>query len=178
MNVLCNSCKIEVERSNHYNSLFHRYNVKRKCAGLAPVSEAAFQSVLQASKKTGSAPVSPSSQKTFQCEPCSKTFRSKASLDSHLRSAKHKKAAAAFVKPSPAVKDEDNADVDIVVHDADDGKEDEVNAMDTSNEPQPIPLGSCLFCSKSEFETLQGCIDHMTSQHGFFIPCKGPPMGF
>jgi len=54
--VQCSACKIAVsphERNSHYRSDWHRYNVKRKCVGMAPLSKSLFESKLNSILSAG-----------------------------------------------------------------------------------------------------------------------------
>jgi hypothetical protein len=47
--IACNACNYNVtaeDRNNHYKSDWHRYNVKRQCAGLGPIARDIFEEKL------------------------------------------------------------------------------------------------------------------------------------
>ena len=54
--VRCSACKVEVspqDKLSHYRSDWHRYNVKRKCVGMPPLSQQLFESKLSSIIATG-----------------------------------------------------------------------------------------------------------------------------
>ncbi|EEB92205.1 hypothetical protein MPER_09320, partial [Moniliophthora perniciosa FA553] len=87
----CISCSIAFfsaeEQRAHYRSDHHRYNMKRRVAGLPPVSAATFnEKVLE--RRTETAIMS--SLKGSTCEICNKTYSSENAYRSHIISRKHK----------------------------------------------------------------------------------------
>ncbi|KAI5889832.1 uncharacterized protein SCHCODRAFT_02635733 [Schizophyllum commune H4-8] len=103
----CMSCSIAFtspdEQRAHYRSDHHRYNMKRRVAGLPPVSAAAFnEKVLERRKETAIM----SSPKGSSCEVCGKTYTTENAYRSHINSKKHKenelKAAQRALRPTAA----------------------------------------------------------------------------
>ena len=91
--LICNACQFTVtnpaDRQSHYRSEWHRYNVKRRCAGLLPINSSLFNTQfnnLQLASNKSSEPVVKVKQK---CLVCSKTFASQSSFDAHLLAKKH-----------------------------------------------------------------------------------------
>ncbi|KIK67107.1 hypothetical protein GYMLUDRAFT_850880 [Collybiopsis luxurians FD-317 M1] len=87
----CISCSIAFvsaeEQRMHYRSDHHRYNMKRRVAGLPPVSAAVFNDkVTERRKETAIM----SSLKGSVCQVCNKTYSSENAYRSHLNSKKHK----------------------------------------------------------------------------------------
>ncbi|KAF5346297.1 hypothetical protein D9758_011481 [Tetrapyrgos nigripes] len=87
----CISCSIAFlsaeEQRVHYRSDHHRYNMKRRVAGLPPVSAAAFnEKVIE--RRTETAVMS--SLKGSTCEVCNKTYSTENAYRSHINSKKHK----------------------------------------------------------------------------------------
>ncbi|PWA76765.1 zinc finger protein [Artemisia annua] len=114
MSVLtCNACNTEFEDDNdqklHYKSEWHRYNLKRKIAGVPGVTEALFlarQSSLAEEKSKLNGPAM-----TYTCRLCGKGYRSAKAHAQHLKSRTHTMRAAqtdqgdednAVIKPLPA----------------------------------------------------------------------------
>ncbi|KAF5743396.1 putative transcription factor [Tripterygium wilfordii] len=108
----CNSCKKEFEddadQKLHYKSDWHRYNLKRKVAGVPGVTEALFlarQSVLvQEKNKSEETPM------LYSCSLCGKGYRSAKAHAQHLQSRSHVLRASqgsdhqeekAVIKPLP-----------------------------------------------------------------------------
>ncbi|CAH8274714.1 unnamed protein product [Arabidopsis lyrata] len=87
----CNACNMEFkdeeERNLHYKSDWHRYNLKRKVAGVPGVTEALFearQSALALEKnKSNEAPM------LYTCGICGKGYRSSKAHEQHLQSRSH-----------------------------------------------------------------------------------------
>ncbi|THU95494.1 hypothetical protein K435DRAFT_666271 [Dendrothele bispora CBS 962.96] len=87
----CISCSIAFfsaeEQRLHYRSDHHRYNMKRRVAGLPPVSAAVFnEKVIE--RRTETAVMS--SLKGSTCEVCNKTYSTENAYRSHVNSKKHK----------------------------------------------------------------------------------------
>ncbi|KAL6549701.1 Cytoplasmic 60S subunit biogenesis factor REI1 2 [Orobanche minor] len=87
----CNACNKEfaddVEQKLHYKSEWHRYNLKRKVAGVPGVTETLFlarQSALEEEKrKLGATPM------VYSCGLCGKGYRSSKAHAQHLNSKSH-----------------------------------------------------------------------------------------
>ncbi|GLT58317.1 hypothetical protein SLA2020_312190 [Shorea laevis] len=87
----CNACNKEFnddsEQRLHYKSDWHRYNLKRKVAGVPGVTEALFlarQSALaQEKNKQNETPM------LYSCVLCGKGYRSSKAYDQHLKSRSH-----------------------------------------------------------------------------------------
>lgn len=91
--LFCNSCQFEIAtveiRKQHYKSDWHRYNVKRRCAGLEkPIEKEVFfenLATLRSLKKQS---------KATKCSICNKTFHSNGAYQQHLLSKTHKKRSS------------------------------------------------------------------------------------
>ncbi|KAF6142310.1 hypothetical protein GIB67_023335 [Kingdonia uniflora] len=87
----CNSCNSdfedEIHQKLHYKSEWHRYNLKRKVAGVPGVTEALFQArqsaLAQEQNKLNAAPM------LYSCELCGKGYRSSKAHAQHLKSRTH-----------------------------------------------------------------------------------------
>ncbi|KAF8444502.1 C2H2 type zinc-finger-domain-containing protein [Boletus edulis BED1] len=83
----CLSCAIAFvsahDQRDHYRSDHHRYNIKRRVAGLPPVTAAVFSQKL--SEHTQDVPT----QTVSRCDPCGKTYATENAYRSHLNSKKH-----------------------------------------------------------------------------------------
>ncbi|CAM9790896.1 unnamed protein product [Ectocarpus sp. 12 AP-2014] len=99
----CTACAITFSTSDahktHYKLDWHRYNLRRKVAGLAPVDQSDFD------RRLAAALGSDAPKENFQarCTECRKSFRSEGLYKQHLQSKKHKEAAkrvAAVAKPA------------------------------------------------------------------------------
>nr|VDC63407.1 unnamed protein product [Brassica rapa] len=87
----CNSCNKEfeddAEQKLHYKSEWHRYNLKRKIAGVPGVTEALFNArqaaLAQERIKSVEAPM------LYTCGLCDKAYRSSKAHEQHLKSKSH-----------------------------------------------------------------------------------------
>lgn len=86
----CNACNSEfnddAEQKLHYKSDWHRYNLKRKVAGVPGVTEALFlarQAALAQEKNKNETPM------TYSCGLCGKGYRSSKAHAQHLNSRSH-----------------------------------------------------------------------------------------
>ncbi|KAJ0260341.1 Cytoplasmic 60S subunit biogenesis factor REI1 2 [Hirschfeldia incana] len=92
----CNSCNKDFEDDSdqklHYKSEWHRYNLKRKIAGVPGVTEALFEArqaaIAQAKVKSNEAPL------LYTCGVCNKSYRSSKAHEQHLKSKSHVVKAA------------------------------------------------------------------------------------
>ncbi|KAI8993773.1 C2H2 type zinc-finger-domain-containing protein [Trametes punicea] len=87
----CLSCTIAFhtaeDQRDHYRSDHHRYNMKRRVAGLPPVSAALFnQKVMERRAETAIM----TSPKGSTCEICGKSYTTENAYRTHLASKKHK----------------------------------------------------------------------------------------
>jgi pre-60S factor REI1 len=205
--VFCNSCNYEVsnesERTTHYRSQWHRYNVKRKVQGMPPVAQDVFNKKLAAlttiSKPDGSvssgdsadenaalrkyakskaAPKSATENASYKCKLCGNDFKTKAALENHTNSKKHRKALALADLSARKLNDPSYlADPIRVIQKTLDSNpaQEEVKEdffdPDNYESKDALPVGSCLFCPK-KFEQIEESLVHMSSEHGFIVPCK------
>lgn len=94
----CMCCRVgfsdaEPQR-RHYKTDWHRYNLKRKVAGMPPLTAEAFaQRVLAQREEDARAAAQQAA--SFSCALCAKSFASKNAYDNHLPSRKHREAQAA-----------------------------------------------------------------------------------
>eukprot|EP00730_Choanoeca_flexa_P012420 TRINITY_DN4257_c0_g1_i1.p1 TRINITY_DN4257_c0_g1~~TRINITY_DN4257_c0_g1_i1.p1 ORF type:complete len:422 (+),score=122.07 TRINITY_DN4257_c0_g1_i1:90-1355(+) len=77
----------------HYKTDWHRYNLKRKVAGMAPVPAEAFRTRVTAQQQEAKRQMEVQTDGFF-CAICNKKFNSQNALDTHLQSKKHKLKAA------------------------------------------------------------------------------------
>lgn len=196
--LFCNACQCPIasneERTVHYKSEWHRYNVKRRVAGLQSIPQSLFNnqlSLLQEKKN------STDREKTKQhCAVCNKTFQSQSAFQVHLQSKKHIKKQQSKGNnndneeddneqeeeelnkqpqpPNKPIVQETKTNPNTASNETDlkeDGEEEfEDDGLDM-DESAAIPLLTCLFCrTKFEESEKQIYLDHMLKQHGFFIP--------
>ncbi|KFK29727.1 hypothetical protein AALP_AA7G170800 [Arabis alpina] len=196
----CNACNMEfedeAERGFHYKSDWHRYNLKRKVAGVPGVTEELFearQSALASEKnKSDEVPM------LYTCGICGKGYRSSKAHEQHLKSRSHALRVSqgtssngeediAIIRPlTRRVNNRDNEDSDdewVEVDSDDDLAAEEaldslsklnVNESGTAEqdmdaEKYELDPSCCLMCDKKH-KTLESCMVHMHKHHGFFVP--------
>ncbi|KAI0686353.1 C2H2 type zinc-finger-domain-containing protein [Cytidiella melzeri] len=196
----CLSCSIAFhtadDQREHYRSDHHRYNMKRRVAGLPPVSAEIFnQKVLERRTETA---IMASAKGSF-CEVCGKTYTTENAYRSHINSKKHKEndvkaatkaaqqalsshdieelcAPAEEIVPSheevPSTEAVTNqmAGVSLTV-DAD-ADENQINqTIDEKIAAARLRLQptQCLFCPELS-PSLEHNLTHMSAAHSFFIP--------
>ncbi|CAL4966685.1 unnamed protein product [Urochloa decumbens] len=200
--VTCNACNAgfddEEQQRLHYRSEWHRYNLKRKVAGVPGVTEALFLA-RQAALAEGSKPAS--TPMLYSCALCGKEYRSSKAHAQHLNSRSHLMRASqepnasiagiTIVKPLPervprrapsAVEDDEDEDEEEWVEV--DPNEMELTDESTSNmqvdeqssksdddmdDLEELDISMCFMCDLKH-DTLEDCMVHMHKKHGFFIP--------
>ncbi|CAI9094823.1 OLC1v1030623C1 [Oldenlandia corymbosa var. corymbosa] len=196
----CNSCNKEFEDESeqklHYKSEWHRYNLKRKVAGVPGVTEALFlarQTALAEEKKSIN-----ETPTLYSCGLCGKDYRSAKAHAQHIKSKNHVLRASQgtgddgdaipIVRTlAPRVVNETHEDThqdgeeseetdweevdpeDYPVTEATD--EDDSMDVDDGNEDAKRHIDpSCCFMCDLKHDTIESCMVHMHKQHGFFIP--------
>jgi len=182
----CLNCSVRFLNADmqrdHYKTDWHRYNLKRKIAGLPPVSVEGFEKLLNEQQNAEKFALE---DKSLYCKACGKLFKTINAHDNHLNSKKHKDALKKFV--------EDNQDVEVTVkatgiskHEqmkreaywAEHGEEEsdddmEVEEVDSDewdeDEENPIQNNNCLFCDHHSSDLVKN-LKHMSLEHSFFIP--------
>ncbi|KAL2318279.1 hypothetical protein Fmac_032155 [Flemingia macrophylla] len=172
----CNACNAEfkddTEQKFHYKSEWHRYNLKRKVAGVPGVTEVLFlarQSVIaQEKNKLSETPM------LYSCGLCGKDYKSSKAHAEHLKSRGHMMRTSegtshadekAIIKPLPqrvVNKPPPRREVD---NSENEDSEDEWEEVD----PEEDLVGDATK-SLTEHKTIEDCIVHMHKHHGFFIP--------
>ncbi|KAH6914133.1 cytoplasmic protein [Coprinopsis sp. MPI-PUGE-AT-0042] len=193
----CLSCSIAFlsaeEQRIHYRSDHHRYNMKRRVAGLPPISATLFnQRVLERKAETAIT----TSAKSMTCELCSKVYTTENSYKSHLQSKKHKDRElngppAKAPKPAPVDDSvthqatEKLANLDITNTDSSAPEPSAApQAIEPTNEEEEIERSieekiaaararlsnlDCLFCGYKS-SAFEDNLTHMSITHSFFIP--------
>ncbi|KAI3859493.1 hypothetical protein MKX03_024533 [Papaver bracteatum] len=189
----CNSCNSEFndesQQKLHYRSEWHRYNLKRKVAGVPGVTETLFlarQSALAQEQKKGN-----DTPMLYSCALCSKQYRSSKAHGQHLMSKMHAARAspdalgATVIRPLPnrvankvpeeEMESEESEDEWVEVgEDEDPIGEDtltKLNVGESSSEEEmdEVDPACCFICDKLQ-DSIESCMVHMHKQHGFFIP--------
>ncbi|XP_065197902.1 cytoplasmic 60S subunit biogenesis factor ZNF622-like [Sycon ciliatum] len=167
MSFTCIACRVsfasnEIQRS-HYQTDWHRYNLKRKVAELPPVSVETFQEKVLSQRAENK----PSNVGPRFCGACRKKYKSEKVYVEHLKSKRHRdnealleekeaaKAAAGQDEPEEKQQKEEDAEDSMEVIE---GEEDEA-----------IEATDCLFCAHNS-HSLEENLKHMARSHSFFLP--------
>ncbi|KFK32629.1 hypothetical protein AALP_AA6G268300 [Arabis alpina] len=204
LGLACNSCNKEfeddAEQKFHYKSEWHRYNLKRKIAGVPGVTEALFEArqaaIAQEKVKAIEAPM------LYSCGVCVKSYRSFKAHEQHLKSKSHVLKASSQgtgdedkaiirqltprrveknnpvqLKGSIEEESEESEDEWTEVDsdedlDGEDMDEDEVEDGDDMDEDDiEFELDpTCCLMCDKSHKTIEKCMVHMHKYHGFFIP--------
>lgn len=195
----CNACNKEFdeekEQKFHYKSEWHRYNLKRKVAGVPGVTEALFlarqAAVAEERDKLSEKPMS------YNCSLCGKQYRSAKAHAQHINSRVHTMRACqqsdasapsitiiknAFKKPGElsnqtvAEESEDeweevdsSDDLNVASESFSQLNVDEENLDEEMYEDVEIDTTSCFVCDLRH-DSIENCMIHMHKYHGFFIP--------
>ena len=116
----CNTCRAVLEDAEaqraHYKTDWHRYNLRRKVAGMAPVSAEGFQERVRAQR----ALAEPESKgAATYCTVCSKKFASFKAYENHLRSRRHVELEKQAVSRKVALMNEKNLEKGLGVDNVD-----------------------------------------------------------
>ena len=168
----CITCRVafvdaELQRA-HYKTEWHRYNLKRKVAELAPVSAENFEERVIAQRQLDA---QQAEGKVIQhCQVCRKSFSTTKSFESHVRSRKHRGAARALEKQKnkePTCKADGHGEPATARADVDDPDMEEEEEEEVVSEP--LDTTECLFCPHVSHD-METNLEHMSKEHGFFIP--------
>eukprot|EP00752_Nemacystus_decipiens_P007806 g6972.t1 len=112
----CTACAVSFSTSEahkaHYKLDWHRYNLRRKVAGLAPVDQGDFDRRLAAALGTDA----PKAEFQGRCKVCRKSFRSEGLYNQHLQSKKHKDAVKRAAAAEAAALEETESSASSAVH--------------------------------------------------------------
>ncbi|CAG7866410.1 unnamed protein product [Brassica rapa] len=153
----CNSCNKEfeddAEQKLHYKSEWHRYNLKRKIAGVPGVTEALFNArqaaLAQERIKSVEAPM------LYTCGLCDKAYRSSKAHEQHLKSKSHQ-----LLPPPRRV--ERKEPVSIEEESEEEEEEEEWVEVDSDEDLEGEDM--------DDESGSEKCMVHMHKFHGFFIP--------
>ncbi|RKP09081.1 C2H2 type zinc-finger-domain-containing protein [Thamnocephalis sphaerospora] len=172
----CLACHVAFHSAEHqrqhYRTDWHRYNLKRKVAQLAPVTAEQFAEKLMAQRAQADEEQAQASF-TGECRICGKRFASENAYTQHIQSKKHKETERRLTQDGEDVQQPDEQPVAMDK----DGMIDETASPDQvlqaineriENAPR-LAEGDCLFCTHQS-ESLEGNVEHMVKQHSFFIP--------
>nr|CAD2209320.1 unnamed protein product [Meloidogyne enterolobii] len=165
----CLACRLvfadAIIQKQHYTSDWHRYNLKRHVANLAPISETTFlEKSLQVAQDCEKFK---SSHKEIFCSHCHKKFQSSKALENHFNSKKHKENI--LKSDNNVIEEQKSMEYDVSPHKNIEENKNLQKEDDDLNENNGIPIGDCLFCSSS-LSDFDSCMQHMSKEHGFLIP--------
>lgn len=182
----CASCRViftSVEEQRvHYQSEWHRYNLRRKVADRPPVTEQAYHAKLQnaSENQTATLEAKEEAAKSRECLACRKTFASAAAFENHLKSKKHvenasKSTVSQIVRIHTGDKNK-NSEIQLaqeaeisLPENATDAEIDAAIENHIASAKNRLELSDCLYCPAS-FESMESCIAHMHTAHSFYIP--------
>ncbi|XP_022128060.2 zinc finger protein 622 [Pieris rapae] len=193
--VLFNSADLQRE---HYKLDWHRYNLKRKVAGIPPVTLEEFELRAKEHKERSQ---NENCDESVYCKCCSKLFNTKNAYNNHLNSKKHKLAEQKSVqsdKENEKQEDDSHSETNsfekiesnpqpqekFVVIKPDNHSDDEdietdseIEELDSDEWDECRVKGSdslikpqdCLFCGHHSKNMVKN-LRHMSVTHSFFIP--------
>eukprot|EP01064_Diplonema_japonicum_P036628 TRINITY_DN8306_c0_g1_i1.p1 TRINITY_DN8306_c0_g1~~TRINITY_DN8306_c0_g1_i1.p1 ORF type:complete len:377 (+),score=110.79 TRINITY_DN8306_c0_g1_i1:62-1132(+) len=163
----CNTCSMGFPDRDamirHYDAQLHNDNVKRRVAGLVPLTAAAH-GVRSSRAATSIASTS------YKCTICDKKFGTAQTLSSHLQSQKHKdKKARKRLERAMESQPEEDTDEPL-------SSDDELNKEETweasaerITENQELQSTDCLFCN-IRAPCAEDALCHMAKVHNFTLP--------
>jgi len=175
----CLTCKVAFRTSDiqreHYRQDWHRYNLKRKVAGLQPISHDLFKEKIAAQEQNKTS--ASEKQTGWNCIPCKKSFNTENAYKNHIVSKKHLETSSKFEKRNEErikanlQKKQSAPRINWKKKLAEAQTEEEVNKVidDKIKQSRRLEETECLFCD-FKGETLEEKMEHMTIEHTFFIP--------
>jgi pre-60S factor REI1 len=175
----CLTCKVAFRTSDiqreHYRQDWHRYNLKRKVAGLQPISHDLFKEKIAAQEQNKTS--ASEKQTGWNCIPCKKSFNTENAYKNHIVSKKHLETSSKFEKRNEErikanlQKKQSVPRINWKKKLAEAQTEEEVNKVidDKIKQSRRLEETECLFCD-FKGETLEEKMEHMTIEHTFFIP--------
>lgn len=164
----CTKCRIVInfeDKTEHYRSPWHNYNVRRSVAKKTPLTKEQFETRIAEHYRI-EREIQQKKAVVYRCKICRKTFKSEATCEQHMKSKKHKeKVKRAAEKKGEELTMQEVIQSKVINDIQDDASEASSQAIPLQN----IPLRSCLFCPH-ECETLSDSLEHMLHVHNFYIP--------
>ncbi|KFD45742.1 hypothetical protein M513_13382 [Trichuris suis] len=154
----CTTCRLTFESSQlqraHHQSEWHLYNMRRKMACLEPIPREEFERKAAEFRQT---PMRLAEE--HLCKLCNKRFHSFESYGDHLQSKRHVENAK-IRKMKETVQENSNSVFTPP-------KMDLTKTASVAKEATVVQI--CLFCSTISRD-LERNLEHMSTEHGFFIP--------
>ena len=162
--------RTEAELREHYRSDFHRYNLKRKVAGLPPVTREWFdarRAKLREAEQVAQAMV-------YVCPLTSKKFQTENTFKAHTQTKKYKALLADAMRRTNGTFDASPQVFAKPARTNDDGAAGtaaEQGAADADEEAaaEEWDARTCLFTNE-RFPSVEACLLHMHKRFGFYLP--------
>ncbi|KAI8888315.1 hypothetical protein K501DRAFT_320903 [Backusella circina FSU 941] len=169
----CLACQVAFPTSErqraHYRTDWHKYNLKRKVAGLTSVNAEQFaQKVLlqQAQGKEEQEKMG----LIYECAICNKSYLSENAFNNHIKSKKHLEMEhKADLLEEQDRKEDNKTENNNNQFLSDDDEDEHIHEADDSNHASTNPLITCLFCQHPS-DDFHDNLEHMKKAHGFFLP--------
>ncbi|CAD6338523.1 unnamed protein product [Miscanthus lutarioriparius] len=175
----CNACNVvfvDDERKRiHYRSEWHRYNLKRKVAGVPGVTEALFLA-WEAALSIGTTPT------LYTCPLCEKEYTSSRAHEQHLSSRSHlmraasqepsRSSTAGGITPLPVratTTVEEDGDDELANESTSNSMQADSSRRDEEMEEVDLDPSCCFMCDLKH-GTVDDCMVHLHRKHGFFVP--------
>ena len=195
----CITCSVAFlsapEQREHFHSDFHRYNMKRRVANLAPVNLQTFNDKIRERRAAIESSERASREDSGRCDVCSKTFSSQNAYRDHMQSKKHRDMVQRQArKPTTSQHNVSNSESGLdtmgeiktsLPQGGDKQKQelqepDDANLNDDERMEREIqkklskarridPAEECMFCCSAQ-SSLDASLEHMRAAHGFFVP--------
>eukprot|EP00172_Hildenbrandia_rubra_P000019 Plantae.Rhodophyta-Hildenbrandia_rubra.ctg10091.p1 GENE.Plantae.Rhodophyta-Hildenbrandia_rubra.ctg10091~~Plantae.Rhodophyta-Hildenbrandia_rubra.ctg10091.p1 ORF type:complete len:381 (+),score=76.60 Plantae.Rhodophyta-Hildenbrandia_rubra.ctg10091:177-1319(+) len=161
--VTCTACRLRVVgadlRREHYRSDSHRVNLKRKLAGLNPLTLKEIEERVEALRTSSSAENGRTEQ---YCEDCAKRFAGVRAYEQHCDSRRHRDRVRLNAKMQ-------GEDVDMEEEDRLAKKMEEKEMERRIEEATAFGVEECCFCGEESQNAAEN-LSHMAKAHGFFVP--------
>jgi len=171
MNWTCVTCQVRFPDAEshraHFKSDWHRYNLKRKVAGLSIVSLEEFEERKASHENEAKvAEKNLANNSKFYCMVSGKSFKSRKAYENHLNSKKYKEMLLKYEAPPPK-ESFVNSESEEEEEDEDDMEIEEVDSDEWEDEP--IEKTVCFF-SGHQSSTVEKNLAYMAEQYSFFLP--------
>ncbi|KAJ2962913.1 hypothetical protein NQZ79_g1984 [Umbelopsis isabellina] len=168
----CLACQVAFQTSekqrNHYRTDWHKYNLKRKVAELAPINAEQFAQKVLAQQARGREEEE-RLDLVYDCILCQKTYRSEQAFTNHVQSKKHKELEQKAELLQDLPKEMLTASKGRLLEDYDDESMSDNFSHASRLEVIEEPDKDCLFCIHHSND-IDGNLRHMKANHGFFLP--------
>ncbi|KAI7865148.1 C2H2 type zinc-finger-domain-containing protein [Spinellus fusiger] len=163
----CLACQVAFPTGDrqraHYRTDWHKYNLKRKIAELAPIDAEQFAHKVLAQQAIGREQEERSGL-VYECPTCKKYYGTENAFVNHVQSRKHQETEQRALLGKSALARVQNEGRLFSDH-SDMEEEGLVEPMTATAHPS----ARCLFCSHTS-DTLENNLSHMYLTHGFFLP--------